>query len=415
MASLIPAMKGQLGSTEYFVATMKAKELVERLTIPKDMEGWDDLSVEERYQREIDVKRVAKSIAPYFANDPDRFCGAFIVAIMNDQSSFESVVDVSHGLPGLYKMAAAGIGFLNLSGGEVLVPLDGQHRLKAIKFAITGVDDTGRSLHGIGPNTNLGQEDVTVILVKYEMNKARKIFNKVNRYARPTSKSQNLITDDDDVAAILTRDIADSIIGSRLVNIDSNTLSKQAVEFTTIATLYETVEHILQAGGHSLDKSSRPDKQKELLLKKEVENVWNELVTRIDLFVAALADKSESGDDRRREIRQDFLLGKPVGQQALVRAYMRLVTNDRGSGQKLSIADITSRLNRIDWTLASPVWQGVLTAGTKVNSGKTAVALGGDFIAYLAGEKLTLQESEELAARYQTVRPGESLPAPLVS
>ena len=37
----------------------------------------------------------------------------------------------------------------------------------------------------------------------HEGHLARKIFNKVNRYARPTSKADNLITSDDDILAIL--------------------------------------------------------------------------------------------------------------------------------------------------------------------------------------------------------------------
>ena len=43
-----------------------------------------DLNVEERYQCDINYKRVKEHIAPYLANDPDRFVGSFIVTAMND-------------------------------------------------------------------------------------------------------------------------------------------------------------------------------------------------------------------------------------------------------------------------------------------------------------------------------------------
>ena len=46
MASVLPAMRGKFGSTEYYIVTMAAKELTERLTVPKDIEGWSDLSLE---------------------------------------------------------------------------------------------------------------------------------------------------------------------------------------------------------------------------------------------------------------------------------------------------------------------------------------------------------------------------------
>ena len=73
MATVLPAMQGTMGSTQYWLVTMPAKELTERLTIPKNIEGWDDMSVEERYQRDIDYNRVRRQIAPYLMTDDDRF------------------------------------------------------------------------------------------------------------------------------------------------------------------------------------------------------------------------------------------------------------------------------------------------------------------------------------------------------
>ena len=79
MPTNVPAMRGSFGTTEYFLLTMRAGELTGKLTVPKEMEGWDDLSPEERFQRDVNYKRVKEQIAPYLANDPDRFIGAFIV------------------------------------------------------------------------------------------------------------------------------------------------------------------------------------------------------------------------------------------------------------------------------------------------------------------------------------------------
>ena len=56
----------------------------------------------------------------------------------------------------------------------------------------------------------------------------------------------------------------------------------------------------------------------------------------------------------------------------------------------------------------------MLAAGTKVNSGKAVADLGGDFVAYLAGEKIMHQEIEDLRARYKILRSKDPMPAPLV-
>ena len=57
MATLLPAMQGKFGSNDFWIVTMPAKELTERLTIPKEIDGWEEMSIEERYQREIDYNR----------------------------------------------------------------------------------------------------------------------------------------------------------------------------------------------------------------------------------------------------------------------------------------------------------------------------------------------------------------------
>ena len=186
--------------------------MANKVKIPREMDDWDDASIEERYQRDINYNRVRKQIAPYLANDDSRFFGAIIVAAMNFETNFlfEPLSDLTtKGLPGLYLAAASGMGFLTLSGGEVLVPLDGQHRLKAIEFAVTGRDERGLDIPNIkNPCTQLANDDVTVVLVAYDQQKARNIFTRVNRYAKPTTTGQNIVTDDDDFAAVLSRDIA---------------------------------------------------------------------------------------------------------------------------------------------------------------------------------------------------------------
>ena len=143
MASVHPVMKGQFGSTEYFMLTMKAGDVATQLTIPKEMPDWGELDLEERYQRQINYNRVRKFIAPYLSSDPDRFFGALIVDVINpEKMEFEPMDTImSSKVPKLYQTAARCFGFLTLSGAEVLVPLDGQHRLAAIQFALSGKDE----------------------------------------------------------------------------------------------------------------------------------------------------------------------------------------------------------------------------------------------------------------------------------
>ena len=405
MATTVPAMKGRLGNTDYYILSMKAQELVDKVKIPKEMDEWEDESIEERYQREINYHRVRSQIAPYLASDESRFFGALIVAAMNfdDKVSFEPLKDVTKGLPGLYRVPATNMGFLNLTGGEVLVPLDGQHRLKAIQFAITGRDQTGRPIDGVTPCTELASEDVTVILVAYEPRKARKIFTKVNRYAKTTTTGQNYITDDDDVLAVLTREVANGLIGGRLAKFTSNTLRPKDAEFTTLAILYNCNEEIVRRTfpEGKLDKTRLPDSAKQRLFRKKIMEVWETVLEGIDVFADALDDRDESGDEKRREIRRDNLLGKPVAQECLVRAFVRLT----GAPTNMAADEACKRLNRLPWSMTEEnleKWQRVLwNGGTDgriiTKNRKLATAL----IAWAAGERVGEEAQAELLADYR--------------
>ena len=58
MSTTLPAMKGRMGDTDYYILSMKAGELVEKIKEPKEMPGWDDEKIEEIYQRKIQYSRV---------------------------------------------------------------------------------------------------------------------------------------------------------------------------------------------------------------------------------------------------------------------------------------------------------------------------------------------------------------------
>ena len=410
----VPAMKGRLGNTPYYILSMKAGDLVNRVKIPKEMPDWKGMSIEERYQREIDYNRVRKQIAPYLANDDSRFFGALIVTAVNlDEKAFEEAFEplsdrTMKDLPGnLYREAAANMGFLTLRGGEMLVPLDGQHRLKAIAFALTATDNRDKPISGISPCTQLAQEDVTVILVPYEQQKARKIFTRVNKYARRTTTGQDIVTDDDDIIAVLTRDIANELIDGRLAKYKSNTLTPKDPEFTTLAIVYNCNKEIITATFPTgrVDTTQLPDPSTAQLYRDKVQEVWEFLLEGIEVFADALSDKEETGDDNRREIRKTNLLGKPVGQECLVRAFLHLT----GSPTNMGDEKACERLNALPWGITEEnlqVWQNVLWTGGK--DGKLITknrTLATKIIAYMAGEKITAEKKSELLEEYRGLFP----------
>lgn len=409
MATNVAAMKARLGGTNYFILSMKAEELADKVKIPRELEGWEDMSVEERYQRDLNYNRVKSQIAPYFANDDSRFFGAIIVAAINfdEEGSFEPLSDVlTRNLPNMYKIPAANMGFLTFNGGEILIPLDGQHRLKAIEFAVTAKDERNRPISGISPCTELAKEDVTVILVAYEPKKARKIFTRVNRYAKPTTTGQNIVTDDDDIIAVLAREVTNDLIGARLVKFTSNTLNRKDEHFTTLAIVYNCNEYIISGNFPvgKIEKTYLPDSQTVTLYRQKVRETWGQLLEGIEVFDNALSEIENMGDEKRCEIRESNLLGKPVGQECLVRTFVRLTTPPTN----LSVEDACNRLNNLPWEITNDnleaVWDRVLwTGGTdgKIITKNANRNLATNIIAYLAGERLNDDKKTELLEDYR--------------
>ena len=98
MPTTIPALRGQFGATEYFLTTMNIGEFVKNVHFPQELPDWESMSIEEKFQREISVRRVRNEIAPYFASDPDRFSGALVLAAINgDGMVFEPLPNIGGG------------------------------------------------------------------------------------------------------------------------------------------------------------------------------------------------------------------------------------------------------------------------------------------------------------------------------
>lgn len=301
------------------------------------------------------------------------------------------------------KEAALKIGMLTLHGGIMMVPLDGQHRLKALEFAMSGKDQQGRDIPGIEVDMDLANEDISVILVPYDSEKARRIFTRVNRYARRPTTSETYVTDDDDVFAVLARHAANRI-GGQLVKYTQPSLTPKDREFTTLAILHACCKEIVKHSfpdGQVLKPDQLPSSDVVEAYKQQVDRIWDRLLSNIDVFRDATLNKSEDGDDKRREIRKENLLGKPVPQECLVSAYMALT----GPPTKMPWKEACLRLNALPWAITpenmSRVWQNVLWSGGV--DGKIITknrVMSSRLMAYMAGETLTDEQRKALLDDY---------------
>jgi DNA sulfur modification protein DndB len=186
-----PTIKGKMGDWNYYLITMKMAELAKYVKFAEEVFPNDDL--DQIMQRELTNR--SKEIAAYLQNNEQRFLGSLIIAAVGGEPKF---IPISLPEGSLFSEGEQKLGFLRFDGTENYYALDGQHRLAAIKDVI---NENGE---------RYALDEVSLTLVWHENNvegckRARRLFTTVNRYAKKTNPTENLIFDEDNPVDIYTR------------------------------------------------------------------------------------------------------------------------------------------------------------------------------------------------------------------
>ena len=352
MSIVIPAITARMGSINYFETTMKVNNLVQAVRPPREMDNWANLGIEERMQREPDWKRIKTQLAPYLAKSVDRFFGSIIVLVYKGEIIFEPITGLSKNVPFAQRKNAERIGILTIDGGTLIV-LDGQHRLLGLRMV-----QQGEILGDCA--ADVGEDEVCVIFINYESDeKTRRIFNTVNRYAKKTSRGDDIITSEDDGYAIVSRWLLRETepLGKpeNIVNWKSNTLTKRSTQFTTVSAVYETVKLILRSEDIELPQQERPAEDDLQTYLSYASQFWDTLLQDMPPYREAISDPRKI-PVMRDDSAETALLFKPIAQIALVEALLQVIDNSN-----LTITEAIERASRIPtWSMKASIWQGVI-------------------------------------------------------
>ena len=414
-------IKAKMGETTYYICKMSAGELIDKVGIAKEMPEWPDMTAEEKMQRECDIRRIVEEIVPYVVFDHDRFFSSLIVDIYSgfQEIRFEPLSKVVGSIPDAYAIPMADMGFITLPGKERLIALDGQHRLLSLKIAIRGISGVPggtkmfAAMSSLQPHPELANDELCVILVEHtDTAKIRKIFNKINKYAKQTSRSDNIITSDDDTFAVIARRLIGEggplspINGIELVNWKSNTLSARSKNLTTLSALYTIAETILK--DEKFSAKALPDESVLESAYQTIAKFWTITLEQVDAYKEYLeltkVDKPVSA------LREENLLMKPVTQMAL--AHAALLAQRKGICWK----DIVAKLNQINWSFENALWFNILVIGSankKMITGKDSIRCAGAVISYLImGSQLTRSETDEVRQIIRNAKNDEAAKLP---
>ena len=345
------AIKGQMGIWRYYVSVLSFEDIANYVSpITKEISNSDSYS--NLLQRAITSN--VSSITDYLLLQPERMFNALVLAVYNGNPDwFELDVKVEE-----YNTFSVGV--LELTGKEIIFPVDGQHRVEGIREAIK-------------KDPSLANEKVPIILIGHEntlegKKRTRRLFSTLNRRAKRVSENEIIALDEDDVVAIATRDIAENhelFSNDRLVDsATKNIPSTNHVAFTSILTLYE-MNKILYMETCKEEGITRTKQEQKLLYRPsdaEVEKFvskvfefWNLFVKKIPVINEYVLTKLENIGDSYRSENGGNLLFRPIAQSQFILAIFEYKKR-----KGVSIDEAIERLGMIPMDISKKPWKNLL-------------------------------------------------------
>ena len=347
----IPALRAHMGDWVYYVTFLRMEQIADRISIAQEIHSSKVLK--DMIQRQITDR--SKQIADYLLKQPQRFFNALIVGVYGgspDWYELDVRTNYLFDAEALPRELDGVLGFLRLDGTEIFFAIDGQHRVEGIKQALQ-------------ENAELKREEVSVIFVAHQndlvgMERTRRLFTTLNRYAKPVSKSEIIALDEDDILAIITRELVEK---HRLFQEKISLSKTKAVavrddrSFTTIITLYDILEILFRTKGRGWTdfKRHRPDDDEISEFYAKSARFWD---TMIEYFPplqevqVSQPDENIAGRYRHRE--GGHLLFRPVG--LLIIAHVVRQARDSGLSEREAI----KRISVISMKLTNEPWVGLL-------------------------------------------------------
>ena len=372
-----------MGSWTYYIVKMQMKDIVKEVGFASEI--YNNRTLDDAIQRSLKESRVKNEIVEYLAKRPDRFFSSIVVAALGGNPTFVPVEITDDPRFALLRPSSVGdaFGVLTFDGGQRYFALDGQHRLKAIQTLIAQTEDNLPDL----PEHFLSEEVSVIMLVREEasddkfMTSYRRIFSSLNRYAKPTDTDTNIIMDEDDVIAILTRRLLTEHSfflwqgrpdTNPVLKTQGKNLRTGDTYFTTLQTLYGMNERLLKTPEREAEgfaskthKMFRPPEETLDVLFNELVLYWDAMLDEIDLLrrdPTTMREHDAPLDDDADGL-EDSLLFWPIGQELLA-GVVRTLLNRRlpnpSAPTEGAVRSCVKVLSEVQWDLRKSPWPGLL-------------------------------------------------------
>lgn len=325
---VLPALKAHMGDWNYYVAFMRFADVVERVHPAEHIHT--ARSLQELLQRGLTAR--APEIAEYLLKQPQRFFNAIVVGTYGGHPQWHelSLKAPAVSTVALPEYVGGALGLLVLDGTETLFAIDGQHRIVGIQQALRADPD-------------MADEEVAAIFVKgvaqaergkdpKGFERTRRLFATLNSRGKPVGKRDIIALDEDDVIAIVTRELVEAHPLFR-DKVDSSRKNKgigvqNKTALTTLIALYDALDDFF-AG----DVQKLPGLQRRRPNDRDVSRFVRRATSLYDRLTAAFPalrelQESQVADQvagRFRTTDGGHLLFRPIGFTMIHRVLRRLV------------------------------------------------------------------------------------------
>ena len=384
MAQLYAALKMKMGTWTYYSVTMKMSDVANEIKFAHEVS--DNATIDQAIQRTINKSRAGKQIVDYLVQNPQRFFNSIVVAALDGNPTFRPVkISGEKQFEIIADMIPDTFGVLSFDDTLKTYALDGQHRLFAIKSLIdakaTEPPPPGFRDEQINVIFVVPSEDTTI----NEFFKSyRRLFSSLNRHAKPTDLNTNIIMDEDDRFAIVTRKLFsdceffkwDGNDESPRIDTDktSENLNASSPSWSTLIGLYRMNITLLwdpavqdQYGKYTTTNKllqATPTDHEVETLYAYLDKIWDALLINLPDLQNPTANMRKAGADGSDAEFQDHLLFRPIGQTSVLAPISRLLLNDFDVSSDSDPEDFVKALkplSSVNWNLQSSLWRDLLT------------------------------------------------------
>ncbi len=345
----LPCLRGQVGGWTYFSTVMRIKDIIsQNISTVSESEHLYTENINEVLQREIKVNRTDK-ISKFIRENDEHFVNTLVLAIhQGDPKWSDFGINSDFRIDGEL-MSTEGINFienklgvLTLGGNEEIFALDGQHRLVGMRDAFS-------------KNPEVGEDEISLIFVIHDQSnveKTRRLFTVLNKYAEKPRGAELIILDEDDAAAINTRRLVTEHQhlkkSKALSNSKNGGMVKSDVDSLTNLVTINNINKILYNKPSSY-YTKRPSVEELDQLYSISKKFWDSLFYARSELVGFIDGNITDTNMLRNDASGGSLLLRPVGQLLIANAYCSF------SPEELAL--FKTKLSQIDFNLSSANWK----------------------------------------------------------